>query len=163
MKKLISILLVLMMLLTVVSCGKNSEDGEGGLFGGKSGSSEEADGGEDEVDFEIGFTEEKNKLVWSFSEGLYYEIRHDGKNVTGQAMYISYGNHDAAKAAVDTIKAMMVLGTAEDSEVKSISAKGEYVVYEYNESGYEYQTYEEAKEAFDSAKAMLEQAKKAQQ
>lgn len=97
--------------------------------------------------------ESEDQLIWKIGDADSYVVYHDGTNVTQCFLYTKADSEEEAKETAEALQSL--IGT-EGYNIKNITSKGKYIVYEYSEDGFVYKTYEEAKAAFDIAKQIID-------
>lgn len=167
MKKFISLALVITLMLTSLvvlsSCGKTAPADDTAVETTKHETTvvteeldvtdkpdnpnvDPADEAEDTV--QITVEEDDNTVVLNIS-GQIHEYKHDGTNITSYKVYMDLGTVEEAKDAYNMQKALLD-SQGEDGPHKSVDRQGQYVIIEYNESMWDYHTYEEVKAASDA-------------
>lgn len=108
-------------------------------------------------DYEI--KEEEGKVIINLDDTTTQVYYHDGEKVIDFESYKLYKNHKEAEEMYDTLKAY---GTAfEDETLDSLEVKGKYLVYNYNEKGFNgITTYEELKNYAQKYNVLLDNNEK---
>ena len=141
MKKLLIVLLALIMVISLAACGENDNDTQEG----ENATSEQGDSVPDnkensDDDYTFDIKEDDHTVVITIANTIQV-YTHDGVNVTGYTTYADCGDAETAKTVASSIN-------LNDSYyagmgIKSVQAKGKYVVQEYTEEGFPCTTYEE--------------------
>ncbi len=160
MKKLFALLLTLCMLLSFAACGGSDDKKETSADNSKQESISDNGGKTDEkedngsADFTLDVKEDDHTVVFTIAT-VTQVYTHDGENVTGYTSYTDCGDAETAKAVADS----MDLSDSYYSGMgmKSVTAKGKYLVQEYTEEGFAYKTYESLMEAAETYKKIAEQ------
>lgn len=95
-----------------------------------------------------------NQLVYNVSNVYFIVIDFDNAGNANGFKWI-YDYQDAATAA--TMVAIIKANMEDDSDIKSVTQDGKYIVVDYNESTYADLTYENTKAAFSMYEQVIEQ------
>ena len=162
MKKFLAMLLALVMVLSLAACGNKTDavddrNDTPAVVDNDNSSKEQQDNedkddiedkddadSEDNVDIDVNVKDNGNKIEWQIGN-ITYIYTHDGEKVTGYEARMDMGDVDSAKAVIAAYK----LNAEEDDTIDDISRDGQYIVIKYNESGFEYTSYEDLKSASD--------------
>ncbi|MCQ2433350.1 MAG: hypothetical protein MJ175_12165 [Clostridia bacterium] len=149
MKKIITGILMLALVFSLAACGseKNNDD-DVGIGGDVVQGAEDNNAGADE-DFKLEVKEDDHTVVFT-ADVITFVFTHDGENVTGYTTYTEYDSAEDAKTVADTYKALK--DQFVERGIKSVTAKGKYLITEYLESGFAYKTYEDLKVVADMFK-----------
>ena len=165
MKKILVLFIATILVLSLAACGSKpsdtpsdvSESGENiqsqtAPNSSSTSDEENSSSTNGENNFVLDITETDDTMIWKLTDNTYVEITHDGDKVTGYKAYIEFGSAEEAKRNAETLQFYV---TMEGSTIKSITSKGNYVVYEYTEEDYLFTDYAAAKEAFDAYNATV--------
>lgn len=159
MKKFIAFLLMAMMAVSLIACGK-SKDTETDTSENvseentneqnetePSEDTEEAKDNTDETpletlpeDFVLDVKDDDHTVVFTIANTVQV-YTHDGTSVTGYTTYVDAGDKEAAQTLLEI--ALLREDNYEEEGIKKVELKGNYLVTEYLEKAFPYTTYEE--------------------
>ena len=132
-KKLLISILIVIFCFTLVGCGKTKEESKETNTNASettTDNSNDSTNGSSSSDEEVKLYSDNTKYVFEFSNTKYV-FYYSGDKITAYHTYVDYNDSASAKAAYQLIK-------MEDyPEVKNITLKGKYIVFEWAESEYE--------------------------
>lgn len=151
MKKFLALLLALVMVLSLVACGapknddtQDAEDQQQEDTIPQDGEKNDAEDTEPAADSEDDYTfdikEDDHTVVITIANTIQV-YTHDGANVTGYTTYVDAGDAETAKAVAKSID--LNDSYYSNMGIKSVTAKGTYVVQEYDAEGFPCTTYED--------------------
>ncbi len=144
MKKALSVLLALLLMIGFTACGKKAVKE-------KKSTSPTAPTQE----FVLGLKEDDHTIIWQ-TGNVTHVYTHDGTTVTG---YTEYWDAIDAETAEETVAEVCESGKPVDKEYKSVTAKEQYIVIEYNAEYIPTTDYEEVvRQAENARQAALQGA-----
>lgn len=141
MKKFLIVLLALIMVISIAACGeKNNDTPDGGNTTPEQGDSGSDTNENSDDDYTFDIKEDDHTVVITIANTIQV-YTHDGVNVTGYTTYVDSGDAETAKAVANSIN--LNDSYYANMGMKSVKAKGKYVVQEYGAEGFPCTTYEE--------------------
>ncbi len=130
MKKILLSVLVVLLLVVFVGCGKDNGNDAGDNNGGTNNGEVNNNSSSNSSNDEIKLYSDNTKMVFQVgnSKLVYY---YSGEKITAYHAYVDYENAATANYA------LTLINLDEDSNIKKAYTQGRYVVIEYAESEYE--------------------------
>ena len=150
MKKAFLLSLALLMGLSLVACGTTKGQDEI-IESFENENKDEKDN--DEVKLTFNLESSDDKTVITYTDKIKVVYYHDDEKVTDMEYYMDCGSVEQAQ---DIYNAYRIAKTYDLEEVDSFEVKGQYIIINYNENGYEAHTLEELKELEESYKQLQE-------
>lgn len=141
MKKFFAIMLALIMVISLVACGgKHNDTPDGGNTTPEQKNPGSNTEGNSNDNYQFDIKEDDHTVVITIANTIQV-YTHDGVNVTGYTTYVDSGDAETAKAVANSIN--LNDSYYANMGIKSVKAKGKYVVQEYGAEGFPCKTYEE--------------------
>ena len=115
MKKALSLLITILLIFGLTACGKKTETKEPTA--------------EPAVEYALGLREDEHTIIWETGT-VTHVYKHDGTKITGYTEYLDAIDAETAEA---TVAEACENGKPVDKEYKSVTAKEQYVIVEFND------------------------------
>lgn len=139
MKKAFLLSLALLMGLTLVACGKKDEN-QNEIIDQFEEEKENKDEEDSYLNFNLESTDDKTVLTYTDTVKVVYY--HDNEKILDMEEYIDCGSKEAAEILLNTYK----MTASQETGIDSVDMKGQYIIINFNEEGYEATTLEELKD-----------------